>query len=68
MEQDTYFFEIQTPDKAEDCVEVAASDLAAREYANRIIRLLKEVDGYDEHGLIMVVRDHAGHTLCSTAF
>jgi hypothetical protein len=68
MEQDRYFFEIQAPEQGTDTLHVEACDQAAQQYADRVIQLLKEADGYDHHGLIMVVRSESGQTLFSAAF
>lgn len=68
MEQEQFFFVVEDPEQTEDELEVAIPDEAAREYANRIIRLLEEADGCDHHGLIMVVRNNAGQTVFSAPF
>jgi hypothetical protein len=68
MEQDRYFYVVQGPEQAEDKLDVTLPDQAAQEYADRIIRLLKEADGYDQHGLVMVVRNNAGQTVFSAPF
>jgi hypothetical protein len=68
MQDGEYFFEVQAAEQGKDTLEVAASDQAAQEYADKVIRLLKEADGYDHHGLIMVVRNEAGQTLFAAPF
>lgn len=44
------------------------NDEAALAYARRIIRELREADGYDDPGLTMVVRNCAGKTVYSIPF
>jgi hypothetical protein len=68
MEQEQYFFVVEDSEQAEDQLEVNFADEAARKYANRIINLLKDADGYDYHGLVMVVRNNAGRTVFSAPF
>jgi len=41
---------------------------AALAYAGRIMRELKEAGGYDDPGLMMIVKDSAGETIFSVPF
>jgi len=44
------------------------NDQAARSYAERVVRELKEAGGYDDPGLTMVVKNAAGRTVFSLPF
>lgn len=67
MEQSKYFFEIQGPEQAKDNMDVGL-DEEAQEYAGRMIDFFKEANGYDHHGLVMVVRNNAGKAVLSIPF
>jgi hypothetical protein len=57
-----YYFVIQWPDRehGDNHGTVLPDDAAARNYAERVIRELKESGGYDDPGLSMIVRNEAG--------
>jgi hypothetical protein len=60
-----YFFAIRWPDAEhadEDGVDFP-DEAAARDYADRIIRELQKIEGYDDPGLEMVVTDDSGQEL-----
>lgn len=66
-----YFFDLRGPaERRDDDREgtLFASDCDALNFANRIIRELKEAGGYDDPGLSMIVRDAAHKTLQSIPF
>jgi hypothetical protein len=64
-----YFFVIRWPDRNDDDGEgtLFLSRSAARAYAERIIRELKEAGGYDDPGL-MIVKDDTGKVIHSIPF
>jgi hypothetical protein len=68
MELSPYFFVIQEPEQLEDGERQLSCDASAQEYAGRRVRLLREADGYGEHGLLMVVKNNAGKTVFSLPF
>ncbi len=65
-----YYFILQWPDHEHKDPE--GTDLpgpeAARAYARRIVRELKEGGGYDDPRLTVVVRDSNGKTICAEPF
>jgi hypothetical protein len=66
-----YRFKIRWSDGREDVDdegEVLPDDTAARDYALRMIRELKEDGGYDEPGLKMVVIDDSGDEIFQFPF
>jgi hypothetical protein len=65
-----YFFDLRFPDRTDDEEggAVFTGDGAAVIYANRIIGELKEAGGYDEPGLLMIVRKEASQKEISIPF
>jgi len=65
-----YYFILQWADRRHDDAHgtTLPDDAAARGYAERIIRELKEAGGYDDAGLTMVVADAARKTVFAIAF
>jgi len=65
-----YFFILRWPDREHDDAHGTPlpDDDAARSYARRVIRELKEGGGYDDPGLTMVVKNDDGHTVCLIPF
>ncbi len=65
-----YFFILQWPDRKHDdrYGTVLANDEAARAYAERIIRELKEAGGYDDDGLTMIVKGAGRRRVFSIPF
>lgn len=57
-----YFFVIQWPDRQYDDRRgtLFSSGIAAVEYAQRIIRELKETGGYDDPDLKMIIKNEVG--------
>jgi hypothetical protein len=64
------FFDLRFPDRTDDDEggAVFTGDGAAVIYANRIIGELKEAGGYDEPGLLMIVRKDASQKEISIPF
>ncbi len=65
-----YFFILQWRERKHDDRHgtVLPNDDAARGYAERVIRELKEAGGYDDDELIMIVKDDARRTIFSIPF
>lgn len=65
-----YFFVIRWPDHDDDDAEgtLFLARSAARAYAERIVRELKEAGGYDEPGLMMIVKDDSGNVIYAIPF
>jgi hypothetical protein len=65
-----YYFVLQWADREHDDPHGTSlpDDRAARGYAERIVRELKEAGGYDEPDLAMVVKTGAGRIVCLIQF
>ncbi len=65
-----YFLDLRFPDRTDDDEggAVFTDDGAAVIYADRIIGELKEAGGYDEPGLLMIVRKEASQKEISIPF
>ncbi len=59
-----YFFDLRFPDRTDEdsAGTVLSDDGAALIYANRIIGELKEAGGYDEPGLVIIIRKDGSAT------
>ncbi len=65
-----YFFVLQHPDGTLDDAEgaILPTDSAAVEYAQRIVRELKNGGDHDGPGLTLIVKDDAQRIVCSVPF
>lgn len=65
-----YFFDLRFPDRSDDdsAGTVFPDDGAALIYANRIIGELKEAGGYDDPGLLMIIRKEGDASEISVPF
>jgi hypothetical protein len=65
-----YFFVLQSSDGEDDDADgtVLPNDAAARKYAERIVRELKEAGGYDDPGLSIKVKKDSDGELFAIPF
>lgn len=65
-----YYFILQRPDRVHDDRQgtVLPDEAAARNYAGRVIRELKEGGGYDDPASTMIVKNEARETVFSIPF